>query len=610
MNNDKDKQNSNGALTDSFRGYATLLRQIKQRVLLAQQKAICAANEEMLRMYWDIGGMLQQSQDADGWGKKTLQRLAEDMKNDYPAIKGFSVRNMQCMMQFYAEYNQELTMVKSSSKPIAKPVVAQLTLSNAITQPVVAQLTKYNFTLPIKHLDWSHNLILMQQVKDIKARYWYMVQCITSHWAKRYLQEAIKLDYYGKHGALANNFAATLTPPEASEVASMLKDPYIFDMLTFTDKYNERDVEIGLVEHVEKFLIEMGAGFAFMGRQYHIEVSGDDYYIDILMYNAFMHRYLVVELKDTEFKPEYIGKLNFYCSAVDDILCREGDNRTIGLLLCKTKDKIKAEYALRDIQKPIGISDYELGQALPKDFRGSLPAIEEIENELYSMMANQNETVCESPYKVIGTMNGMAVCPQCGNKFMIDDEHLLVNSMNEESEAAVICPSCTRLFIVNLVANIPKGYTLCFGKSEGCEWDYCYVNGIRLGQSGISEYAFDNAKKIFPQYLRTIGGLEQIVFPVNLAEGRFDNWTEGVSMDWYMKIRDEGFYYLVAPTGRIQKEWRRGAYVPKLFDWDGKSYGDYIDFKVNMEGKILNYSRNVVSYYLGRIIRGIADKDE
>ena len=176
----------------------------------------------------------------------------------------------------------------------------------------------------------------MQQVKDIRTRYWHMVQFIISHWNTRYLQEAIKLDI----------------------------------------------VEIGLASHVEKFLIEMGAGFAFMGRQYHIEESEDDYYIDILMYNTFLRRYLVIELKDTEFMPEYIGKLNFYCSAVDDILCREGDNRTIGLLLCKTKDRIKAEYALPDIQKPIGISDYELGQALPKDFRGSLPTIEEIEKEL------------------------------------------------------------------------------------------------------------------------------------------------------------------------------------------------------------------------------------
>ena len=372
-----------GNLTDNFRGYAVLLRKIKHRVLIAQQRAIYAANEEMLRMYWDVGEMLQQSQDADGWGKKTLQRLAVDLKNDYTDIKGFSVRNMQYMMQFFNEYNQELTMVKVATAPITKSLISQLENNpESITKSLVSQIGEYNFTLPVKHLDWTHNLVLIKQVKNIRARYWYMVQSITNHWTTRYLQEAIKLDDYGKHGALANNFTETLPAPEAGDVKSMLKDPYIFDMLTFTEQYNERDVEIGLVNHVEKFLVEMGAGFAFMGRQYHIEVSGDDYYIDILMYNAFLHRYLVIELKDTEFMPEYIGKLNFYCSAVDDILCREGDNRTIGLLLCKSKDRITAEYALRDIQKPIGISDYELGQALPKDFRGSLPTIEEIEKEL------------------------------------------------------------------------------------------------------------------------------------------------------------------------------------------------------------------------------------
>lgn len=257
------------------------MRQIRQRVLLAQQRVIYAANEEMLGMYWDIGKMLQQSQQTDVWGKKTMQRLSVDLKNDYPEIKGFSVRNMQCMIQFFSEYNQELTMIKGSTP--------------TITQSVIAQLEGYNFVLPVKHLGWTHNLVLMQQVKDIRARYWYMMQSIASHWKTRYLQEAIRLDYYGKHGALANNFTETLPTPEADKVKSLLKDPYIFDMLTFTDQYNERDVEIGLIKHVEKFLVEMGAGFAFMGRQYHIEVSSDDYYIDKLMYNTFLHRYLVIE---------------------------------------------------------------------------------------------------------------------------------------------------------------------------------------------------------------------------------------------------------------------------------------------------------------------------
>ena len=359
--------------------YLRLLARVKKRVQLAQQRAIYSANDEMLRMYWDVGHILSDAQKQIGWGNGALKRLSADMRNDYPEIKGFSVRNCQCMIQFYEEYNQELTLPKDSNL-IAQLPIAQLEKANP--QPTVAQLPKYNFSLPVIHLPWTHNIILIQRVKDIQARYWYMVQSITNHWSKDFLIDAIKMDYYKQHGALANNFDVALPQPEAEEVKSMLKDPYLFDMLTFTEKFDERDIELGLVREVEKFLLEMGTGFAFMGRQYHLEVSGDDYYIDLLMYNTFMHRYMVIELKNTEFIPEYIGKLNFYCSAVDNILCREGDNKTIGLLLCRTKDKIKAEYALRDINKPIGVSDYELGNVLPKDMRSSLPSIEDIERDL------------------------------------------------------------------------------------------------------------------------------------------------------------------------------------------------------------------------------------
>lgn len=368
--------------------YMRLLSQVKLRVRLAQQRAIYSANDEMLRMYWDVGRLLSNSQKQIGWGNGALQRLSVDMHNYYPEIKGFSVRNCQCMIQFYNEYNQELTLPKDAS-PITQSAIAQLERTN--TQSSIAQLPKYNFTLPVLHLPWGHNVILIQRVKDIKARYWYMVQSIANHWTQDYLIDAIKQNYYKRHGALANNFDVALPQPEAEEVKSMLKDPYLFDMLTFKDKFDERDIELGLVKEVEKFLLEMGTGFAFMGRQYHLEVSGEDYYIDLLMYNTFMHRYMVIELKNTEFIPEYIGKLNFYCSAVDDILCREGDNKTIGLLLCRTKDKIKAEYALRDINKPIGVSDYELGNMLPKDFRSSLPSIEDIERDLSEQAENSIE---------------------------------------------------------------------------------------------------------------------------------------------------------------------------------------------------------------------------
>lgn len=355
--------------------YTQLLNQIKQRVQLAQKRAIFSASAEMLRMYWDIGEMLFNKQKEAGWGTKILERISADLKNDFPDIKGFSVRNCQFMIQFYKEYNQELTFTK--------PTVSQIESAN--TKPSVSQLQTQKFKLPITQIGWAHNVVIMQRVKDVDARYWYMVQTIKNSWSRDFLAEAIKLDYYGKHGALSNNFDATLPTVQSKQVKEMLKDPYVFDMLTFADEYTERDIELGLIKHIEKFLLELGSGFAFMGRQYHIEVSDCDYYIDLLFYHVFTHRYVVIELKRGEFKPEYIGKLNFYCSAVDDILCGEGDNQTIGLLLCQNKDKVKAEYALRDINKPIGISEYELGQALPEQLRSSLPTIEEIENNL-----NQN----------------------------------------------------------------------------------------------------------------------------------------------------------------------------------------------------------------------------
>lgn len=350
--------------------YVALLKQVKERVVAAQRKAIYAANDEMLSMYWDIGKLLSESQKQIGWGNNALEQLSKDMKNDFPKVKGFSVRNCQVMMQFYKEYNQTLTN----------------------TQRAVAYLENTQTVLPVKQLSWAHNVALMQKVKDIRARYWYMIQCLKNGWSRDFLIEMIKEDYYTSYGALAHNFNETLPEIQAKQVQETLKDPYIFDMLTFTGEYNERDVEIGLVKYIEKFLLELGKGFAFLGRQYHVVVSDRDFYIDLLMYHTFLHRYVVVELKRGEFQPEYAGKLNFYCSAVDDVLCHPGDNPTIGLLLCQSKDKVMAEYALRDIHKPIGISEYELAKALPKDFRAGLPSIREIEDKLSQELQSSEDS--------------------------------------------------------------------------------------------------------------------------------------------------------------------------------------------------------------------------
>ena len=328
--------------------YIEIIETIKGEIRGAQYKAALSVNRELIMLYYHIGMVINEHKT---WGSKFIENLAADIRISFPNVKGYSVRNLKYMAKFAETYPDE-----------------------SFVQQAVAQIP------------WGHTTVLLDKFSDDTVRNWYLNKTIENGWSRNVLIHQIESGLYERQ-ALAekiSNFENRLASPQSELAVQTMKDPYIFDMLTFTEQYNERDVEIGLVKHVEKFLVEMGAGFAFMGRQYHIEVSGDDYYIDILMYNAFLHRYLVIELKDTEFMPEYIGKLNFYCSAVDDILCREGDNRTIGLLLCKSKDRIKAEYALRDIQKPIGISDYELGQALSKDFRGSLPTIEEIEKELES----------------------------------------------------------------------------------------------------------------------------------------------------------------------------------------------------------------------------------
>ena len=236
----------------------------------------------------------------------------------------------------------------------------------------------------VMQLPWAHNVLLMEKVKDRAERLWYMKAALEAGWSRNVLGEFIKSRAHERQGRAVNNFASHLPPPQSEMAAGLLKDPFLFDFITLEEPYHERELETELVRHVEKFLLELGAGFAFVGRQYHLDVGDHDFYIDLLFYHFKLRCFVVIDLKKGQFKPEYAGKLSFYCSVVDDYLRHEQDQKTIGLILCQNNNKILAEYALRDIQKAIGISDYRLTKALPKELRSSLPSIEEIEKALGS----------------------------------------------------------------------------------------------------------------------------------------------------------------------------------------------------------------------------------
>ena len=355
--------------------YKDLLENIKIRVRQGQIRLNISANTEMLATYWDIGRMIYNRQKLEGWGKGIIPRLAIDLKNEIAEVKGFSERNLLRMLTFYREYHAFSI----------SPLVVSESKFEVKWQPLVAKLenTKEKQNL-ILSTGWAKHIILIQKVKDLPTRYWYMQQCIDNGWSRDTLLNMVKSNLYKRQGNSATNFKNTLPPLQSKLAKQMLKDPYVFDFTTLSTEYTERELELELVKHLEKFLVELGSGFAFVGRQYKIEISKKDFYIDLLFYHLKMRCYIVIELKKGDFIPEYAGKMNFYCSAVDDLLKHQQDKATIGLILCQGKDKLFAEYSLKDINKPIGISEYELTRALPDDFKGSLPSIEELENELKS----------------------------------------------------------------------------------------------------------------------------------------------------------------------------------------------------------------------------------
>jgi predicted nuclease of restriction endonuclease-like (RecB) superfamily len=330
-------------------GYDETLRELKNRIQEARLRTILAANAAMIQLYWELGRTILDRQARQGWGAKVVDRLSSDLRAAFPEMSGLSPRNLLFMRGFAEAY---------PDTEVVKQVVSQL--------------------------PWGHVVKLLQRVKAADARLWYMQQVVANGWSRSVLELHLDRRLFERQGKALNNFAMTLPPGDSDMASQVFKDPYLFDMLGTADPRREAEVEQALVDHVQKFLLELGAGFAFVGRQVPLEVGDSDFKIDLLFYHFKLHCFVVVELKSVPFDPGFVGQLNLYLSATDDLLKQPQDNPTIGLLLCRGKNEVVVEYALRNLQRPVGVAGWEteLVHALPAELEGSLPTIEQLEAEL------------------------------------------------------------------------------------------------------------------------------------------------------------------------------------------------------------------------------------
>ncbi|MDJ0707215.1 MAG: PDDEXK nuclease domain-containing protein [Leptolyngbyaceae cyanobacterium MO_188.B28] len=342
--------------------YNTFLSDLKSRIRRSQVLAATALNKEVILLYWQIGGEILKRQKQQGWGSKVIDRLAKDLKQEFPDISGFSPRNLKYMRSFAEAYPD---------------------------QEIVQQL--------LHKVPWGHHVRLLDSVKDPQQRLWYIHQTIENGWSRNVLILQIDSGLYQRQGEAITNFETTLPSPQSDLAQQLIKDPYNFDFLTISKDAQERELERGLIEHIRDFLLELGVGFSFMGSQYPLEIDGKEYRLDLLFYHARLHSYVVLDLKMGEFEPAFSGQMNFYISAVNHTLCTEGDNPTIGIILCRSKSKTTVEFALDTLRNPIGVSTYRLGEKLPPQYQKGLPTAEQLEMELEIAIQEIGEWDTEAP---------------------------------------------------------------------------------------------------------------------------------------------------------------------------------------------------------------------
>ena len=425
------------------RSFEAFVNAIGSEIEQAQVRLISAANAQMLFHYWKMGNYILYHQNLQGWGGKVIKKLAQAIRFNYPDKKGYSERNLTYMCQFARSYPLSVlrcfieTDARLSLPNIRNVTDEVLKLNNGqFTQELTAQIQSVDFreleftqevpaqiqnvaktvsaiyktdigdieklflASPVARINWASQMVMLNSSLPLGVEYWYMKQSVEMGWSSNVLKMQIESKLYERqiNSRKVNNFTATLPAPQSDLANYLLKDPYIFDLAGAKERADERDIEEQLVKHVTRYLLEMGSGFAFVARQKHFQIGDSDFYADLILYNIKLHAYVVVELKATPFKPKYAGQLNFYINVVDDKLRGENDNKTIGLLLCKGKDEIVAQYALTGYDQPIGISDYQLSKAVPENLKSALPSIEQVEEELTMLLDNEKNTRKEDTY--------------------------------------------------------------------------------------------------------------------------------------------------------------------------------------------------------------------
>ena len=416
------------------RSFEAFVNAIGSEIEQAQVRLISAANAQMLFHYWKMGNYILYHQNRQGWGGKVIKKLAHAIRFNYPEKKGYSERNLTYMCQFSRSYPLSVlrcfieTDARLSLPNIRNVTDEVLKLNNGqFTQELTAQIQSVDFreleftqevpaliqnvaktvsaiyrtdigdieklflASPVARINWASQMVMLNSSLPLGVEYWYMKQSVEMGWSSNVLKMQIESKLFERqiNSCKVNNFTTTLPAPQSDLANYLLKDPYIFDLAGAKERADERDIEEQLVKHVTRYLLEMGNGFAFVARQKHFQIGDSDFYADLILYNIKLHAYVVVELKATPFKPEYAGQLNFYINVVDDKLRGENDNKTIGLLLCKGKDEIVAQYALTGYDQPIGISDYQLSKAVPENLKSALPSIEQVEEELTMLLDNE-----------------------------------------------------------------------------------------------------------------------------------------------------------------------------------------------------------------------------